>query len=70
MKSRRFQLVIPNDAFAVLQRLQGVYGGSLSSVVRRAVTALAAVTTAIIEERTITPQEALADDTVRPEETP
>jgi hypothetical protein len=37
LKSRRFQLVIPNDAFAVLQRLQGVYGGSLSSVVRRAI---------------------------------
>lgn len=46
MKSRRFQLVIPNDAFAVLQRLQGVYGGSLSSVVRRAVETLAAVTDA------------------------
>ena len=43
MKSRRFQLVIPNEAFAVLQRLQGVYGGSLSSVVRRAVEALAGV---------------------------
>lgn len=37
MKSRRFQLVIPQDAFAVMQRMQAHYGGSLSSVVRRGV---------------------------------
>lgn len=43
MKSRRFQLFIPVEAFAQMQRLQGVYGGSLSSVVRRAVEALAGV---------------------------
>ena len=40
MKSRRFQLVIPEDAFLIMRRMQAHYGGSRSSVVRRGVRVL------------------------------